>query len=314
MSGPMTHATTVRLEQVSKAFGRHEAVRRVDLALRGGECVGLVGHNGAGKSTMIKMMLGLIRPTAGRVEVLGENPASGAAKARLELGYLPENVSLYPSMTGEETLAFYARLKRQKVSRNTELLERVGIAHAARRRVGTYSKGMRQRLGLAQALLGHPRVLLLDEPTTGLDPALRQSFYDIVRELRDGGATVLLSSHALAELEGQIDRVVVLNRGRKVADGTMAELRRLAGVPVRIRLRLAEQPRLVVNDRGTADAWRGWRRTGERTFEIACEETEKVETIQSLGRLPGAVEDIEILQPTLDDIYARFLARDGGEA
>jgi Cu-processing system ATP-binding protein len=304
-------AVTVRLDGVAKSFGRQDALRGVDLALHAGECVGLVGHNGAGKSTMIKLMLGLLRPSAGRVEVLGE-PA-GAARARLEVGYLPESVALYPAMTGEETLAFYARLKRQKTDRNAELLERVGIAHAARRRVGTYSKGMRQRLALAQALLGRPRVLLLDEPTTGLDPALRQGFYDIVRGLRDDGATVLLSSHALAELAGQVDRVVVMNRGRKAADGTLAELRRLAGMPVRIRVLLAEAAQRAVNDRGRADPWEGWRRTGERMLELACEETDKVEAIRSLAHLPGVIDDIEIQQPTLDDLYARFLVRSEAE-
>jgi Cu-processing system ATP-binding protein len=302
-------APTVRLAQVSKCFGRHEAVRDVDLTLHAGECVGLVGHNGAGKSTMIKMMLGLIAPTSGRVETLGENPSAGAAaRARLELGYLPENVALYPSMTGEETLAFYARLKRQPVARNAALLERVGIAHAARRRVGTYSKGMRQRLALAQALLGSPRVLLLDEPTTGLDPALRQSFYEIVRGLRDGGATVLLSSHALAELEGQVDRVVVMNRGRKVADGTLAELRRLAGVPVRVRVRLASELRVAAND--LRERWGAWHPAGDRMLEIACDESEKVAVLRSLAGLPGTIVDVDVLQPSLDDIYARFLQRE----
>lgn len=203
---------TVVLRAVTHLYGRRVAVDGVDLNLRAGECIGLVGHNGAGKSTLIKMMLELIRPTSGSVQVLGQDPSAGAAAAaRRELGYLPENVALHPSLTGAETLAFYARLKGQPVAGNAALLERVGIAAAAHRRVGTYSKGMRQRLGLAQALLGKPRALLLDEPTTGLDPALRQSFYEIIGDLRREGATILLSSHALAELEGQVDRVVVMN-------------------------------------------------------------------------------------------------------
>ncbi len=228
---------TVRLGGVSKRYGQQIAVTDVDLVLREGERIALVGHNGAGKSTLIKLMLGLIRPTSGDIEVLGETPASAAsAKSRRRIGYLPENVAFPPATTGEELLAFYARLKREPVARNGEILERVGIAHAARRRVGTYSKGMRQRLGLAQALIGRPRLLLLDEPTTGLDPELRQSFYDIVGELSVGGATVLLSSHILTELEGRTDRVVVMSRGRKRADGTMAELRQLAQRPVRIKI------------------------------------------------------------------------------
>ncbi len=229
----MTATAPVILSAVTKHYGAVHAVSGVDLALQAGECVALVGHNGAGKSTLIKLMLGLIQPTSGTVSVFGGDPATDAgARARRDVGYLPENLALYPTMTGTETLAFYARLKRQPTAGNKAILERVGIAQAARRRVGTYSKGMRQRLGLAQALLGEPRILLLDEPTTGLDPALRLSFYEILRELRGRGTALLLSSHALAELEGQVDRVVIMNQGRKVADGTMADLapqRRPAG-------------------------------------------------------------------------------------
>ena len=192
---------TIELSGVSKSFGPVEAVKDVSFSLKEGEIVALVGHNGAGKTTLIKMMLGLIRPTAGTVKVLGEDPATGAAEVRTRLGYLPENVSFNPALTGTETLRFYAALKRAGRGQIGELLERVGLAAAAGRRVRTYSKGMRQRLGLAQALLGRPKLLLLDEPTTGLDPASRRDFYRFLDELRDTGSTILLSSHALSELE-----------------------------------------------------------------------------------------------------------------
>ncbi|MDR3461628.1 MAG: ABC transporter ATP-binding protein [Beijerinckiaceae bacterium] len=292
---------TVVMRGVTRRYGRQDAVCDFDLTLRAGECVGLVGHNGAGKSTLIKMMLGLVRPSAGSVRVLGEDPAVGAAaRARRELGYLPENVALHPSMTGAETLAFYARLKRQPVTRNAALLERVGIAPAAHRRVGTYSKGMRQRLGLAQALLGSPRALLLDEPTTGLDPALRQSFYEIIRDLSRDGAMVLLSSHALAELEGHVDRVVVMNQGRKVADGSIAGLRGLAAIRPRIRLRLAHALRAVANE---SNAWAGWSPVSEGVLELSCEESEVVSVLRGL---PISAQDIEIIRPSLDELYAAF--------
>jgi len=292
---------TVIMRGVTRRYGRQDAVRDLDLTLRAGECVGLVGHNGAGKTTLIKMMLGLVRPSAGSVQVLGEDPAAGAAaRARRDLGYLPENVALHPSMTGAETLAFYARLKRQPVAGNAALLERVGIAGAARRRVGTYSKGMRQRLGLAQALLGRPRALLLDEPTSGLDPALRLSFYEIIHDLRRDGAMVLLSSHALAELEGQVDRVVVMNQGRKVADGSIADLRGLAAIQPRIRLRLPLAPRAVANG---PDAWAGWTSVSEGVLELSCEESEVASVLRGL---PICAQDIEIVRPSLDDLYAAF--------
>ena len=300
-------APAILLERVSKSFGRQPAVAEVDLVVAAGTCLGLVGHNGAGKSTMIKMMLGLIRPSAGRIGVLGEDPATAAgSRVRRNLGYLPENVSLHPAMTGGETLAFYARLKRQPLARNRELLERVGLGSAARRRVGTYSKGMRQRLGLAQALLGAPQVLLLDEPTSGLDPGLRQSFYEIIRSLRDEGACVLLSSHALSELEDKVDRVAVISEGRKVADGTIQELRRLSGIRPRLRLRLAHGLRLAVN---APDPWQDWARRSENVLETECEEEDIARLLRGL---PTGVTDVEIVRPSLDDIYAGFLRQGAG--
>ncbi len=200
----------VELRNVTKRFGAQKAVNQVDLVLKAGESVGLAGHNGAGKSTIMKLILGLITPTEGEVMLLGERTGSKAgAQLRSQIGYLPETVALHPSLTGIETLDFYAKLKKQPLTQNRGLLERVGISQAAHRRVGTYSKGMRQRLALAQALLGEPKVLLFDEPTTGLDPASRQMFYEVVRELNGRGATVLLSTHALAELDGHADRIIV---------------------------------------------------------------------------------------------------------
>jgi Cu-processing system ATP-binding protein len=294
----------VEMERIAKCYGRQMAVQDVDLVLQRGECVALAGHNGAGKSTLIKLMLGLIRPTHGRVAVLGRDPAAGG---RADVGYLPESLALYPTMTGAETLAFYARLKGQPVARNTALLERVGIAHAARWRVGTFSKGMRQRLGLAQALLGSPQLLLLDEPTAGLDPALRQSFYQVLGELRERGVTVLLSSHALAEIEGRADRIVIMNRGRKCADGSMSDLRKLAAVRTRIRLRLARPLRRTVNDGGHCLA--SWRHLGDGSYELECSEAEKVAVIGSIGTFGVPIEDVEIISPGLDDIYAHFLQR-----
>ena len=152
--------STIRVTEVTKEYGRVKAVRGASFELGQGELVALIGHNGAGKTTLMKLMLGLIRPTSGSIEVLGDNPAAGEFAGRRQLGYLPENVSFDSALTGRETQAFYARLKREPVTKALDLLETVGLGPAARRRVGTYSKGMRQRLGLAQALIGHPRVLL----------------------------------------------------------------------------------------------------------------------------------------------------------
>ena len=301
----MSAEATVTLAGVAKRYGTLTAVAGIDLSLGKGECIALVGHNGAGKSTLIKLMLGLIRPNEGTVRVLGEDPAaSRAVRGKAGIGFLPENVAFPPAMTGLELLSFYARLKGEPTRGLKDLLARVGLAEAAGRRVGGYSKGMRQRLGLAQALLGSPRVLLLDEPTTGLDPELRRQFYEIVRTLRDGGATVLLSSHALTELEERADRVVVMNRGRMVAGGTMAELRGLVDLPVRILLRVPD------NGLEALAGLPGSRRVNGHIVEITCRHHDKMATLRRITELPLVIDDLEIMLPTLDELYATFMQKE----
>ncbi len=298
-------SSTIRVAEVTKEYGRITAVREASFELKQGELVALIGHNGAGKTTLMKLMLGLIRPTCGSIEVLGDNPAAGEFAGRRQLGYLPENVSFDAALTGSETQTFYARLKREPVDRALELLERVGLGAAARRRVGTYSKGMRQRLGLAQALIGHPRVLLLDEPTTGLDPELRQTFYEVIERLAAEGATVLLSSHALTELEERAGRVIIMNRGIKVADGSIDELRRVARLPTRIRLKVAglapsEMPTWVPDDAAC-------RRLNGHIVEIDVASDRKIELLHRATAAGNSVEDVDVIPPNLDELYAHFL-------
>lgn len=169
----------IQLRQVSKRFDRFAAVDDISLDIRRGEVFGLIGHNGAGKSTLFKMMLGLLSPSAGSIHIAGQ-PVFGAQarEVRRQIGYLPENVALWDNLSGLETLRFFARLKHIEPHECAPLLARVGLADVGKRPVRAYSKGMRQRLGFAQALLGRPRVLFLDEPTTGLDPRAIHFFWD----------------------------------------------------------------------------------------------------------------------------------------
>ena len=295
---------TVSTAGVSKRYGAVQAVKDVAFTLNAGETIALVGHNGAGKTTLIKLMLGLIRPTTGAVSVLGEDPARGDFQVRQRLGYLPESVSFHMALTGRETLAFYARLKRVALTSADALFERVGLAQeAADRPVRTYSKGMRQRLGLAQALLGDPRVLLLDEPTSGLDPALRRSFYDLITDLRAGGTTVLLSSHALTELEDRADRVIIVDRGIKIADGTLDELRHLARLPTRIGVRLAADDAAPGWTRGVSD----WKRTAICLFEANVAPEDKIALLHDMTADPSRLTALTVTEPTLDELYAHFL-------
>jgi Cu-processing system ATP-binding protein len=300
---------TVNLDQVSKCYGKIEAVRDVTLALDRGETTALVGHNGAGKTTLLKLMLGLVRPSAGTIRVLGDNPAAGEFAARSKVGYLPENVSFNAALTGREILSFYARLKREPTTTALRLLDLVGLGSAATRRVGTYSKGMRQRLGLAQALIGEPQLLLLDEPTTGLDPALRLSFYEIVQALRDRGATVVLSSHALAELGERADRVVIMSRGAMVANGSIDELRHIARLPARIRLTVSGGTEGIQNWLGGSERWR---QVNGHVIEIDAAPERKIELLRRATERGAPVEDVDVVPPTLDEIYAHFLRAQEG--
>jgi Cu-processing system ATP-binding protein len=295
-----------RWSSVSKNYGKVAAVDNVSLELKAGEATALVGHNGAGKTTLIKLVLGLIRPSQGSVSVLGVDPAGRqGAQARRALGFLPENVAFHGAMTGTELMTFYARLKGQPVSRNRDLLARVGLVEAAGRRVSTYSKGMRQRLGLAQTLIGNPRLLLLDEPTSGLDPASRAEVFDMIDKLRADGATVLVSTHALAEVGERVDKVAVLHKGGLLRAGSLADLRRETGAETRMRLRVRTCTTgtvLQALPEGVRCASRD-----AAHVELLVPAGQKMAMLRQLAGLP-AVEDVEMSTPGLEELYRRLVA------
>ncbi len=222
----------LQAQDLSKTFRdfwrrpRVEAVRSISFAIPAGQVFGLLGPNGSGKSTTIKMILGLLHPTAGTLEVLGATPRCTRVKSRI--GYLPEESYLYPHLTPQETLAFYARLfplpAAEARRRIAELLDMAGLAHARHRPVGEFSKGMARRLGLAQALLNDPDLVILDEPTAGLDPQGTRQVKDLILALAARGKTVLLTSHLLADVEDVCQQVAILFGGRILAQGTLATL------------------------------------------------------------------------------------------
>ncbi len=257
----MTGQPVIVAERVTKIFRdfwgrpRVRAVDDLSFEVRPGEVFGLLGPNGSGKSTTIKMILGLLRPTAGALRVFGHTP--GARRVRARLGYLPEESYLYPYLTAEETLDFFGRLfdlaPQERRRRVSELLEMVGLAHARRRPVGEFSKGMARRVGLAQALINDPDLVVLDEPTSGLDPLGCRQVKDLIRTLAARGKTVLLSSHLLADVEDVCDRILVLYNGRRQAMGPIAELLEdpeefrilLRGVSPEVAARIAETARAM---------------------------------------------------------------------
>jgi ABC-2 type transport system ATP-binding protein len=236
----------IEVRELTKTFGAVEAVRGISFVVGRGEIVGFLGPNGAGKTTTMRVLAGIFPPTSGEVRIAGRDPAREPLACRRAVGYFPEYAPFYPDLRVDEYLRFVARMKRlpraERARAVAAVLVSCGLESVARRRIGTLSKGYRQRVGLAQALCGDPPILILDEPTIGLDPGQVVEIRDMVRALR-GDRTVFFSSHILSEVETLCERVIVIARGRLVGEGT----------PLELGARLGRRQRVVLRVEGPAD-------------------------------------------------------------
>ncbi len=288
----------IEAEGLRKVFGRKVAVADLSLCVAAGEVFGFLGPNGAGKTTAMKMLLGLVHPTAGRGFILG-HPV-GSREARRWVGFLPEHFRFHDWMTGRELLEFHGQLHglpaAVRANRIETLLAQVDLADAADRPVGTYSKGMQQRLGLAQALIHQPKLVFLDEPTSGLDPIGRILVRDLIVRLRSEGVTVFFNSHILGDVEAVCDRVVFLKRGRVVHETTLRE-----GLAPELHLRLGEvAPELI---RGLA-AFGRVLRTAEREVWLQLEHEAAVpDIVRWLVDHGAAVYGVQVQRPSLESLF-----------
>lgn len=298
--------TPLQVSKVSKNFGDVQAVNDISLSVSKGEMFGLIGHNGAGKSTLFKLMLGLIPASAGEIRI--HDALVGGRdfrQLRRRIGYLPESFVTYDNLTGLEVLRLFADLK--QVPRNTcdAILARVGLADAAGRRVRGYSKGMRQRLGFAQVLLGNPDLIFLDEPTNGLDPEGIHEFYRTLRDVQSQGATIIITSHILAEIQGRVDRLVIMNSGQIAAQGTLTQLRAHMVLPsvIDVTLRAGQESRMhtALGDLAGLE----WQ-LDNSCARISCPAANKVSVIAAIMAVSDAVLDIVVHEPSLEDLFLGY--------
>lgn len=219
----------IEIQGLTKQYGQKTAVNNLNLSIRRGEVFGLLGPNGAGKTTTILMLLGLTEPTAGKAEICGRDCTRNPLEVKSIVGYMPDNIGFYSDMTGRQNLRFTGRLNgmdgEELEKRIDQLLERVGITYAADQKTGTYSRGMRQRLGIADVLLKDPQIIIMDEPTLGIDPEGMRQLLGLIEELaREDGRTILISSHQLHQIQQICSRVGIFVEGNLIASGTLAEL------------------------------------------------------------------------------------------
>jgi len=297
----------IAVEGLERAFGEVLAVRGVDLAVDEGEIYGFLGPNGAGKTTTVRMLTTLLLPTGGRATVAGHDVVAEARAVRASIGVALQEAALDPLMTGRELIRLQATLQglpsAEGRRRADDLLERVDLIAAADRRVGGYSGGMKRRLDLAAALVHEPRVLFLDEPTTGLDPVSRKTIWEEVRALNDEGTTVFLTTQYLEEADQLADNVGIIDEGRIVAEGTPESLKAGIGNP-HVQLQLADGS-VDAAERVCAQVGRLLPPTDARTVLVEVENgaADIPRVVRALDEAGIGVESLELVRPTLDDVF-----------
>ncbi|WP_405163610.1 ABC transporter ATP-binding protein [Nocardia sp. NBC_01499] len=291
----------IRINDLRKTFGHVAALDGLNLTVREGEIHGFLGPNGAGKSTTIRVLLGILRATAGQAELFGRDPWRDAVALHRELGYVPGDVTLWPSLSGGETIDLLARMRGGiNKERRAELIQRFDLD--PRKKARTYSKGNRQKVALISALASDVQLLLLDEPTSGLDPLMEQVFRECLEEAKQRGTTVLLSSHILSEVEALCDRVTIIRAGRTVESGSLSEMRHLSRTS--ITAELLGDPGDLARISGVDDIqWDG------KTLRCQVDSEHLGELIRVLG--DTGVRSLTSAPPTLEELFMRHYHVDG---
>lgn len=302
-------SAVIEAQGLTKRYGSVTAVEDLTFTLSKGEVFGLLGPNGSGKTTTILMILGLTDPSTGSVRVLGYDPARHPLEVKRRAGYLPDSVGFYDELTGRENLHYTARLnglsRRESENRIDAVLAQVGLQSVADRPVRVFSRGMRQRLGLADVLLKRPEVAILDEPTAGLDPEAAMEFLDLIRNLKAQGMAVLLSSHLLHQVQAVCDRVGLFLRGRMVLEGTFESLAdQILGGTYRIRVETSTD-----GLRGVLSEIRGVHQVVEERpglYRLEAQVDCRADVARQVVKAGAALFSLTLERPTLDEVYARY--------
>ncbi|MBO9311652.1 MAG: ABC transporter ATP-binding protein [Chloroflexus sp.] len=303
----------VECRDLTKQYGSFTAVDHLNLTVRKGEVFGLLGPNGAGKTTTILMLLGLTEPTGGSVRVLGLDPARQPLSVKARVGYLPDQVGFYDNLTARENLSYIAKLngiREPEMSRRINAaLDQVGLSQVADRRVKTFSRGMRQRLGVAEVLIKQPQLIIMDEPTLALDPEAVREFLDLIRQLKTSGITMLLSSHLLQQVQAVCDRVGLFHKGRMVLEGTVSELaQRVLGGAYRIHLEVEGGDAVATALRALPDVL-SVSQEGTRFYNIEARADLRAEIARKVVEVGGRLLGLSIDTPSLDEVYARYFKK-----
>jgi ABC-2 type transport system ATP-binding protein len=301
--------TVITAQGLTKLYGHASAVDHVSFDIRKGEVFGLLGPNGAGKTTTILMLLGLTDISAGKISVLGFDPARAPLQVKRRVGYLPDSVGFYDSLTAVENLAYTAKLMglplKERTERITKALERVRLADVAHKRVATFSRGMRQRLGLAEIIVKRAEIAILDEPTSGLDPQATIEFLELIRELKAEGTTVMLSSHLLDQVQRVCDRVALFQAGHIVLLGSVAELSVQvlgAGFVVEVEAEGVGIARRLATIPGVSNV----ETLAEDRFRMTAERDVRADAARAVVAVNGSLTRLSVDEPSLEAIYARY--------
>ena len=301
--------TCIAVSHLTKTYKDAIAVNDVSFTVKRGEIFGFLGPNGAGKTTTLKALLGLIRPDGGTITIDGHDILHDGVEAKKHIAYLPERVALFDTLTPVQTLKFFCELRGEDPAQIPGILKEVGLDQASNRKVGGFSKGMVQLLGIAQVLIGHPSILILDEPSSGLDPRWVKVVRDKIRQLNDAGATVIFSSHILSEVESLCDRVAIIDKGRLIAEGSLEKIQSVVQVKPRLEITIpglsGKTPKVLQNFKGITNLT-----IKQDTITVTCDPSLRGKIITLLEDGGYKVGNIKTIEPSLEDAFLKLIGGD----